>query len=451
MKIISKAQDAVLKILGKPKLSDSGYRLIKYCVQETVDEGVLLFNVLTRELVLLSNEEFESCLENQELISKWFLVPCDFNEKAVAEVVRWTLENVKEKPKNITTYTILPTSECNARCFYCFEHGQKKEPMTVETALKTVEYIKKHSGDEKISISWFGGEPLYNLPVIDLITSELQKAGIEFTSRMISNGYLFDDETAKKAAEKWKLKSVQITLDGTEEVYNKTKAYIYKDTNPFQVVLSNIERLLDAKIFVIIRLNMDLYNAENLMELVDQLALRFEGKKGIAVYANHIFDANVPMAELHNEEEWAKREKALIDLEEKILRYNLSKKLRIAKKHRLNHCMVDNGSSALIVPSGDIGLCEHYLDREFIGHIDKEGFDKEMVASWKERTPEIPECNDCFFYPECIVLKKCTANSVCYKYRRETSLRDTKQKMLNEYKAWQEKAEEMPEEDIPIC
>ena len=451
MKIISEAQDAVLKILGKPKLSDSGYRLIKYCVQENTEDGILFFNILTRELVLLANDEYENYLENKELYEKWFLVPCDFDEKAAAELVRWTLENVAEKPKNITTYTILPTSECNARCFYCFEHGQKKEPMTMETALKTVEYIKKHSGGEKISISWFGGEPLYNLPVIDLITSELQKEGIEFISRMISNGYLFDDETAKKAAEKWKLKSVQITLDGTEEVYNKTKAYIYKDTNPFQVVLSNIERLLEAKIFVIIRLNMDLYNAENLMELVDQLALRFEGKKGIAIYANHIFDANVPMAELHDEEEWAKREKALIDLEEKILKYDLSKKLRIAKKHRLNHCMVDNGRSVLIVPSGNIGLCEHYLDREFIGHIDKESFDKEMVASWKERTPEIPECADCFFYPECIVLKKCTANSVCYQYRRETSLRDTKQKMLNEYKVWQDKTEEMPEEEMEIC
>lgn len=451
MKIISDAQQAVLKILGKPKASDSGYRLIKYCVQENVNEGVLLFNLLTRELVLLTNEEFENYKENKELLEKWFLVPEDFDEKAAADVVRWTLENVKEKPQNITTYTILPTSECNARCFYCFEHGQKKEPMTEETALKTVEYIKNHSGGEKVTLSWFGGEPLYNLPIIDLITSELRKAGIEFSSRMISNGYLFDDEVVKKAAEEWKLRSIQITLDGTEEVYNKTKAYIYKDTNPFQVVLSNIERLLESKIYVIIRLNMDLYNAENLMELVDQLALRFEGKKGIAVYASHIFDASIPMVDLHSTEEWETRDKAMRALEEKISNYNLARKLRIVKKHRLNHCMADSGSAVLIVPSGDIGLCEHHIDKEFIGHLEKDGFDKDMLKSWRERTPEIPECADCFFYPECIVLKKCTANSVCYGIRREDNFSQTKQRMINEYEAWREIAEETPEEDMEIC
>lgn len=59
--------------------------------------------------------------------------------------------------------------------------------------------------------------------------------------------YLFDGATVEQAVSHWKLKSVQITLDGTEEIYNRSKAFIYKDgKSPYQVVLANIQRLLDA-------------------------------------------------------------------------------------------------------------------------------------------------------------------------------------------------------------
>lgn len=34
------------------------YRLMKYCISTEVEEGVLLFNVLTRELLLLTQEEY---------------------------------------------------------------------------------------------------------------------------------------------------------------------------------------------------------------------------------------------------------------------------------------------------------------------------------------------------------------------------------------------------------
>ena len=76
---------------------------------------------------------------------------------------------------------------------------------------------------------------------------------------MISNGYLFNDDTIKEAKEEWQLTKVQITLDGTEQIYNRCKAYIYKDVNAYRRVIGNIHLLQDADIHV---------NASTAMRLV---------------------------------------------------------------------------------------------------------------------------------------------------------------------------------------
>ena len=451
MQIISNASDSVLSILRKFKKVSETSRLIKYCVQTSAEEGILLFNLLTRELLLLSEEEFSRFSELEYLKEHWFVVPEDTNEKEYADLVKWVLSNKQKKSKNIIGYTIFPTTDCNARCFYCFELGRSRIPMNEEAAKKVVQYISAHCGGERVSISWFGGEPLFNLSAIDTICEGLRSQNIEFRSKMITNGYLFDDEVVRKAVELWNLKRVQISLDGTEKIYNKVKAYIYRDSNAYEIVMDNIGRLLDAGIFVTVRLNMDLYNAEDLLLLVDDIAKRFGGKEGIQIYAHHLFKGNEPMAQLHTDEEWSKREEAMRLLEERIAGYGLLAKNGINKQVKTNFCMADSGKSVTILPDGNIGLCEHFSESEFIGHIDREGFDAAMVKSWEEQMPEIPECADCFYYPECIRLKKCANGSICFPLLRQEKLRKTQRAIVGEYQKWKTKAVPEEEEDDNDC
>lgn len=98
---------------------------------------------------------------------------------------------------------------------------------------------------------------------IDQICSELREKGIPFSSTMISNGYLFDADMISRAKAEWKLTFVQITLDGTEETYNRVKAYVGVKDNPFRRVINNINELLRSDIDVSIRLNVDRYNADD--------------------------------------------------------------------------------------------------------------------------------------------------------------------------------------------
>lgn len=436
MQIIANANEAVLSVLKKFDKNNLSSRLFRYCLQAQVAEGWLLFNLLTREMVLLSEEEYTNLHQLEYLKERWFLVSEDAKDKEYAELVKWVLSNKQKKTKAITRYTIFTTTDCNARCFYCFELGRSRIPMTHETALKVVEFIKAHHGGKPVHISWFGGEPLFNAGVIDTICDGLRREKIAFKSSMISNGYLFDEKTVRKAAEKWNLKRVQITLDGTEKVYNKIKAFIYNTGNPYQVVLNNLGYLLDASIAIHIRLNMDLYNAEDLLHLIDELANRFKGRRGLSVYAHHLFKDGTAMAELHTDEEWEKRDAAMCQLEEKIQHNGFAVQNGISDTIKVNHCMADSGRAVTILPNGDIGLCEHYTESEFIGHIDSEGFDAATVASWKERIPEIPECAECFYYPECIRLKKCSSSRVCYHQYRQERRRKTQRAMINEYRKW---------------
>lgn len=444
MKQITKANASYLSILGKATSAEESYRLMKYCAQLSVPEGELLFNVPTREMVLLSKEEFSHAAESEYLRAHWFFVPESTNEKQAVDKLRWVLENMQKKSGAITTYTILTTTDCNARCFYCFEKDVAHINMTEETAKKALSYIKAHSQGEKVKISWFGGEPLYNMPIIDLISRELQQMGIEFSSNMLTNGYLFDAEAVRKAKELWNLKSVQISLDGTEDVYNKSKAYIYPDGNPYHIVLENIGRLLDAGIPVSIRLNFDLYNAENLLSLVDELADRFAGKEGFSIYGHHLYDITRPSANIHSDEGWTKRYDAMHKLEDRIESRGIASNYRIRNKLKMCNCGADSGCAVMILPDGELGLCRDRLDATHIGHIEKEELDTNAIAMWKERMPQIPECDNCAYYPDCIRLKHCITTSLCFPQFRKDKLRYLQKCMRDEYNAWQkgEKAED---------
>lgn len=451
MKIIREANESVLLILKRFLKKEGCTRWLQYCVQTPVDDGVLIFNSLTRELILLSQEEYNHYAELDYLRENWFVVPEGTKEKEYADFVKLVLVTHKKKANEITGYTIFPTTDCNARCFYCFELGRSRIHMSIETAGKVVQYIADHCGNKRIHINWFGGEPLFNVEAIDAICTGLRCRGIDFNSSMVSNGYLFDDRIVQSALEEWKLKKVQITLDGTEKVYNKTKAYIYQGTNPYEIVMENIGRLVKVGINVSIRLNMDLYNAEDLLILAQELADRFGGNKHLSVYAHQLFSADIPMSQMHTEEEWEKRYAAMQCITDCLSLNGLAAKGGVSKDIRTNCCKADSGHSVTILPDGSVGLCEHFSESEFIGHIDRDGFDAEMLASWKEKVPEIPECEECFYFLDCVKLKKCVSGRDCFLQYREERYRNTQHGMQCTYERWKTRTQNDEEDDNYDC
>lgn len=429
MNILMNVNERVLANLGQQEVfANKDYRFMKYCLMTEVNNGQLIFNGLTRALVFIHNSELSSIgnIDDYEFLYKYyFLVPEDFNEQEIVDRIR---ENFKIKVDDLylnhpESFTILSTTKCNARCFYCYElHSKNKQHMTEETANKIGNYILNVADRRKrINLHWFGGEPLFNMKVIDTITTILRDGGQQFTTTFTTNGYLFDKDLILKAKNIWNTVDVQITIDGTENVYNKVKNYIYKNTNPYKKVLNNIATLLNNGISVSIRMNLDFHNADNLKQLVVELKNRFGNHPNLGLYAWPIFedDTNVK-----TEEEHKLIFDKLAELESVMLDNGFYRGTMPSGELMYKQCMADSGSSVMIAVDGRLGVCEHFIDTNFWGHVDnpsKKDFNE--LKCWKEYEKPLDICQDCPIYPSCIRPSKCVEMSKCDRFYKEWRIR----------------------------
>lgn len=423
MQTIKESRKNISLIWRRPAPSQTIYRPLKYLIKATVEDGTLLYNVVTSEMILLDDKEakvFEGLPamyspEMDELIARHYLVKEDFEEQKSVRELRALLRKL-EPSQRIHGFTILPTTECNARCFYCFESDHKRCTMTKEIVSDVVEYMAKMCKGEPVEIGWFGGEPLVGKKCIAQICDGLKQKGIKFKSSMVSNAYLFDKELVQVAKEEWNLRSIQITLDGTEEVYNKTKAYINPKDNPYERVLQNIDDLLDAGIAVSVRMNVTDSNVDDLSNLIDILEVRFNGKKGFSCYAHAVYE-DVGFEPLsYNDSTRDMIDSRTIALETKLREKKLLGKMTKLPALRTANCMADNDSCRLIYPDGTIGKCENRSSDDGIGDIYNDITNKEMDDLYKA-SEQIPECCECSLFPYCVNLKLCPETGLCSKAR----------------------------------
>ena len=407
-----------------------------------VEKGLLIYNTLTHSLTLLQGEEiavFEkyecsNAMILEGLIRKRIFVDADLDEIKLYKQIYNVAKNLDIK-KDITLYTILTTMDCNARCFYCYEEKEPHSHMTIETAESLVNYISSHCGKKEVKLSWFGGEPLCNISVIDYICKALRQKGIKFSSIMTTNGYLFNDALITNAYKNWNLERVQITLDGTEDRYNKIKNYIYKDDlSPFKRVIKNISMLIDAGIKVVIRLNLSEENIDDIYELVNFISKQFNDKKLFYVYTGLVSNYNAI------EYIWgSEHRKAMIEernkLEKYIFELGLKNNIKPANTLQIRQCMAAYDGSTVITPDGKLCKCEHIEDGEIYGSIFTDKVNKDIIKSWSEEIEHDHKCNKCLYLPLCFHLKKCPAYKkfVCDKYEYEFKITDLKYAVLNMY------------------
>ncbi len=450
MDVIIQPNPSMLRILPiQKKIKGRKYRLNKFCVFSELENGdKLIFNELIKSLIRIRPEEFENIYTDEEidyvnfLYRNYFLVTEDFDEIAAVEDYRQKQRNpiTDSYLDSINQFTILSTSKCNARCFYCYERLRpNKHDMTDETAEKVAQYILDRANKKKsIKLSWFGGEPLFNTRTIDIISNKLKEEKVNFNSTMISNGYLFDDDLVKKAVEDWHLTSIQITLDGTEKKYNKVKNYIYKDVNPFQVVKDNIRRLLENKISVSIRMNVDLYNVEDLKQLISEMSREFDSfkRKNFFMYLAPIFEQD---GYSRTSEDRAKLFQILQELEQQLYDTHLNVP-KLEYNVKAIHCMVDAGTGVMISPDGDVGLCEHYIDSDFFSNINTpDQKDWDIIKSWRDYRPAQEICKTCQLYPKCLKMRKCSDEMDCDEAQQEYRLFQEKAAMYFEWLRFREK------------
>ncbi len=254
---------------------------------------------------------------------------------------------------------------------------------------------------------------------------------------MTTNGCLLDEALVQRARDVWRLKEVQITLDGTEEVYNRRKAYVNPQGSPYRRVLRNIGLLLDAGVSIHARLLMDRDNEQALYALVDELKALFGEKPGFGAHPAIPFENAGTTPESYTEETRSFYAEKLLALQNYIESKGIEQQGLLKHELLIHSCAADGGGLTNITPEGRLGLCAGNPNGSIWGSIYSDAADEEVLRQWRERKPMEGVCKTCFAYPRCILLKKCPAwQEHCSPILRANREFRCRQGILSAYEDW---------------
>lgn len=249
---------------------------------------IILTNSLNNSVYKLQNEFVEKInefidggnIDNNlrkhivELYIDHFLVDESLNEVELFKTYQETNKN------NMTIGNIyfIPSFDCDFRCTYCIL-GKNVDSiclprMSESDVLKTADWIchTSHALDIKaLQILLFGGEPLLSQKENLTLMNEINRIEKSFSVNynLITNGYSLTTNLLEELIS-GKLSSVQITLDGTENIHNSRRHY-FDGSETFKKIISNILNITRYNIKIIIRINVDEENCQSIIELLEYM------------------------------------------------------------------------------------------------------------------------------------------------------------------------------------
>lgn len=412
------------------------------------NDQVVIYNARTGALAVLEPEYYAQMKQLQEegipitnLEFEKQLLECGyFVQDNLDEVQQIKYDMLQSRfNSSIMSLTIAPTMACNFRCIYCFENGQyHNHVMSDQTIEEIVNLIQKRSKQtEKLIITWYGGEPLLAMPQIEAISTPIlaicNENGIEYSSSVVTNGYLFTPNIAKKLKELG-VNAIQITIDGPKPVHDQRRP-LTNGKGTFDVIMKNI--LATKGILPVnIRINTDY---ENWGELNEIMHFFKENNliKDVKVYLGHVTPSNGQYegSKCMSDEVYSK-----FNLH--FMQENHVQLMNIYPAPKVNYCCADHCNSWVIDPYGDlykcwidIGISERKMGSIKDSHISNPNLSLRNEYLLYDPT-EDSRCSECKFLPLC--MGGCPRNrmenlKICaeYKYNLEDYLAECTKVLLD--------------------
>ena len=229
----------------------------------------LLYNTANNAFAIVDKSYYNE--NNKDLINGGFVV-----EENCDELLLYTYRYLSGLYRNSNlNLTIATTMNCNFACPYCFEAGHRHSDNMNDNVIEAINNYLFAKKERPISITWFGGEPFLNWHAIDKISSFLVKNNIQYKANAITNGSLLNSFMIKEF-DKYQIKYLQITLDGTKEVHDKKRFYRNRKGS-FDRIIDNVYNVLDlSHCNIVIRVNLDKTNIYNYHLLKKEIHNRFE-------------------------------------------------------------------------------------------------------------------------------------------------------------------------------
>jgi uncharacterized protein len=334
--------------------------------------------------------------------------------------------------------TVLTTLQCNFACDYCLQgdHGDYNKTaakMSMETAARTAEWTEARLDaiePKSFALTFFGGEPLLNLPVMYYLAERLwnasQARGVDMIINVITNGLLLTPEVVGRL-KPFGLSGVKITLDGDRDTHNRMRP-LRGGQGTFDKILNNI-RLVADKCRISIGGNFDESSVDSYPALLDFLREQEFADKLVKVAFKPIIREQKPA-----------QPKGFIPLTAvgasgKPLNgtcmtsagsgtttgacdtcHFLDEKMSFLREETVKHgfktvdgvhmgpCEIHKKHAHTIGPEGSLYACPGFAGNtpESTGHIDGREDDYRSAAAKRfAKITAWKECNDCAFIPVC--------------------------------------------------
>lgn len=227
------------------------------------ETGLVLSKLNSMEIHYLDIEVIDLLRKNGMIISK------DIDE---FDVVAERASTARKDMEDMSTLflVVTPTNMCNMNCPYCYQGDKtavnKDSKYLSDENMAALKRMVKKAVEEphaepikKITVEWFGGEPLVRKQVVkefsEYAINIADKHGIDYAATIITNGTLLDAETWQMMID-CRIRDVQITIDGNEEMHNVNRMYL-NGKGTYQKIMENLAIMPRGPLKVTIRINGD--------------------------------------------------------------------------------------------------------------------------------------------------------------------------------------------------
>lgn len=291
---------------------------------------------------------------------------------------------------------ILPTYQCNLRCWYCVQEHQNVN-MTEDMVAKLKKHIEKYLLEHNIKrfrLSWFGGEPLLAYEKLTDITmfskNFCEDNNIHFFCDITTNSLLLTSERIKELGEIG-VSSFQITIDGCREKHNQVKQD--KNNSAFDKAVNNVLEIVKTipNVNCTLRINYSDTTLEpgKIMHDVNML-IPTEYRKRIKISPCKIWQIK--------ESDISKEKMSELDsiIKRKIYKVNIIERAL---------CYVDYTHFNCVFPNGKIGKCENDKLENAKGNLTESGdvvWDILYPFEIHQSLEENSQCFHCKYLPYCM-------------------------------------------------
>lgn len=373
--------------------------------------GYLLFNTMSLVFIRIKEEDIDTWLslksnpDNYKNFSnRDFLIRTRIIVKNQEDDLNMYLADILKNRYNSSdmALTVLPTRGCNFGCIYCYEHDRPNIAMDEQTEDAIVRFVKSNGNLKRLSVVWYGGEPLLNFDSIVRLTKKFQQLGIEYSAKMVSNGYLLFKERAE-TMKSLSMRNIQITFDGSEDIHNQRRALLGGQPT-YRTIMDNLKYLLsvNSEITIDIRTNIDRRNKNDYNTFYRAFKAEIDDKR-VTMYPGFVSDllSSECVSPEHNISDGGYKAQFVLDIFDK---YGIEIK-SFLPKYRRHSCVASKYFAFVIGPSGEIYKCWRMVGNksETIGNVKDDNFDMAKFSKYIVGADYIfdSKCLECEFIAMC--------------------------------------------------